>query len=83
MPWGLLSTHDQEDLPIKAWRKSAGSSQTARLGEPTDDATVIPQIPVQDGHADVKEDPMGALIQQQPAEHFQTVGVDIELVEMV
>lgn len=26
---------------------------------------------------------MGALVQQQPAEHLQAVGVDIKLVEMV
>ena len=49
----------------------------------TDDPAVVSQVPVQDGQPNVQEDAMGALVQQQDAEHLQTVSVDIELVEMI
>jgi hypothetical protein len=49
----------------------------------TDDAAVVSQVPVQDGQANVEKNAMGALVQQKPAKHLQTVCVDIELVKMV
>lgn len=49
----------------------------------TNDTAVVPQVPVQDRQTNIEEDAMGALVQQQPAEHLQAVGVDIKLVEMV
>lgn len=49
----------------------------------TDGTAVVPQVPMQDRQANIEQDAMGALVQQKPAEHLQTVGVDIELVEMV
>lgn len=53
------------------------------IGTLTDNPAVVPQVPVQDGHADVKKDAMGALVQQQPVEHLQAVGVEVELMEVV
>ena len=49
----------------------------------TDNTAVVPQVPVEDGHANVEKDAMGALVLQKPGQHLQAVCVDIELMEVV
>lgn len=44
---------------------------------------IISDVPVKDRKTDVDKDVMAALILQELAEHLQTVGVDIELVEVI
>src|SRR3954451_884625 len=75
---------NQEDLPVEAFcLMLALTVVAARVWRHTDNPAVVPQVPMQYREANVEEDPVGGLIQQETPKHLQAVGVNIELMEVV
>ena len=77
-------THNQENLAIQACNHLISVFlQPDRCLRLTDNPAVVAQVPVQNGQANIEKDAMGALVQKETVEHLQTVGVDIELMEVI